>query len=166
MNIVGEGYGKNKMHIQIDSREKPRAIKKIITEFDRQEVDWFVSKLYVGDYMNIESPLIFIDRKQSIAEIAQNATSGHTRFKNELLRLDSIGGKMHILIEQDTIDRKPIDSIEDIILWSNPYGEIIGERVFRVLHSWQRKHNVEFVFCNKKNTGKEIIRLLSKEVNA
>ena len=37
------------MNIQIDSREKARAIQKIVAEFDRQGVDHFVSKLYVGD---------------------------------------------------------------------------------------------------------------------
>lgn len=40
------------MVIQIDSREKARVIKKIIAEFDRQEIMHPVSKLLVGDYMN------------------------------------------------------------------------------------------------------------------
>lgn len=151
------------MHIQIDSREKSRAIKKIIAEFDRQGVKHFTSKLYVGDYINMERPLVIIDRKQNIAEIAQNATSGHDRLKRELKRLDEMGAKMYFLIEEDVIDGKPIKSIEDIILWKPKYGEIIGERVYRILKAWEYKHNIEFVFCNKRNTGKEIIRLL--EIN-
>jgi hypothetical protein len=150
-----------KIQIQIDSREKPRAIKRILEEFDRQGIKSFVSKLHTGDYMNLYNPLVLIDRKQNIAEIAKNATRGHEQFKDELLRLDEIeDGKMYILIEEDAIDGKPINSIEDIILWEPRHGAIIGERVYRVLRSWQSKHNIEYVFCSKKNTGKEIIRLL------
>lgn len=151
------------MQIQIDSREKSRAIKKIISEFDKQDVRYFVSKLYVGDYINMERPLIFIDRKQNIAEIASNATSGHKRVKKELERLKEIGGKMYFLIEQEIIDGKKIEALEDIMLWQPKYGEIIGERVYRILKSWEAKYNIEFIFCSKRNTGKEIIRLLGTE---
>ena len=150
------------MQIQIDSREKSRAIKKIVAEFDRQDVRYFVSKLYVGDYINMERPLVIIDRKQNIAEIAQNATSDHKRMKRELERLDEMGAKMYFLIEQDTIDGKPITCLEDVMLWEPKYGAIIG-RVYRILRAWQYKHNIEYVFCNKRNTGKEIIRLLGTE---
>lgn len=148
------------MQIQIDSREKSRAIKKIIEEFDKNNVRYFISKLYVGDYINIERPLVFIDRKQNIAEIAANATSGHKRVKRELERLKDIGGKMYFLIEQETIDGKKIEALEDIMLWEPEYGEIIGERVYRILKTWESKYNIEFVFCNKRDTGKEIMRLL------
>lgn len=153
------------MQIQVDSREKARAIKKILQEFERQDIKHFISKLYIGDYCNLKNPLVLIDRKQNIAEIAQNATSGHKRFKNELLRLDSIGGKMYILIEQDKIDGKPIKGLEDIILWAPKYGDIMGDRIYRVLKSWQNKHNIEYVFCAKRNTGKKIIELLRSAQN-
>ena len=143
-----------------DSREKSRAITKILKEFDECGITHYSTKLFVGDYMNPENPLLFIDRKQNIAEIAQNATSGHARLKRELGRLDAIGGKMYFLIEQDSIDGKPIECLEDIILWAPKYGDIVGERVYKVLTAWTYKHNVEFVFCCKKDTGKEIIRLL------
>lgn len=146
--------------IFMDSREKPRAVEKIICEFQAQGIKHFSTKLFVGDYMNPEKPLLFIDRKANVAEIAANATSGHARVKRELGRLDEIGGKMYFLIEQDSIDGKPIECLEDIILWAPKYGEIIGERVYKVLSAWKHKHNVEFVFCRKKDTGKEIIRLL------
>lgn len=151
------------MQIQIDSREKSRAIKKIVAEFDRRDVKYFVSKLYVGDYINMERPLVIVDRKQNIAEIAQNATSGHKRVKKELERLDEMGAKMYFLIEQDTIDGKPITGLEDIIFWEPKFGEIIGQQVYKILKAWEYKHNVEYVFCNKRDTGKEIIRLLETE---
>lgn len=149
------------MQIQIDSREKGRAIRKIVQTFDKEEIKYFTSKMYVGDYCELSNPLVIIDRKQNIAEIAQNAISGHKRFKRELERLDNMdGAKMYILIEQNTIDNKPIKELSDIILWEPKYGQIVGEQIYRVLSSWQYKHNIEFVFCAKRETGKEIIRLL------
>ena len=67
---------------------------------------------------------------------------------------------MYILIEQDKIDGKAIEKLEDIILWENKFGQIQGDRIYRIMSSWRNKHNIEYVFCNKKNTGKEILRLL------
>lgn len=150
------------MIIQIDTREKARAIKKIVAEFDRQKIKYISSKLYVGDYCDLERPLVIIDRKQNIAEIAQNATSGHDRFKRELTRLDDMGAKMYVLIEQDKIDGKKIESLEDVMLWAPKYGQVQGMRIYRIMHAWEHKHNVEFKFCSKHNTGKEIIRLLKE----
>ena len=55
------------MIIQIDSREKARAITKIVAEFDRQNITHPVSKLMVGDYMNYDNPRLIIDRKQNLS---------------------------------------------------------------------------------------------------
>lgn len=150
------------MNIQIDTREKAHAITRILEEFEAQGINYFSSKLYIADYMNLDNPLVFIDRKQNVAEIAQNATSGHKLFKAELERLKQLNAKMYILIEQDTVNRKKIKSLEDIILWKPKFGKIVGEQIYRILASWQYKYNIEFVFCNKRDTGKEIIRLLEK----
>ena len=67
------------------------------------------------------------------------------------------------MIEQDRIDGKPISGLEDIMLWEPKFGAIIGERVYRIVRAGQHKHNVEYVFCSKRNTGKEILRLLGTE---
>ena len=146
--------------IQVDSREKALAIEKILCEFQRQEVKYFISKLYIGDYCNPENPFLLIDRKRNLNEMAQNCISGHARFKRELQRLDEVDGKMYILIEQDKIDGKPITSLEDLILWAPKYGEIMGDRIYRILKAWQNKHNIEYIFCSKRETGKKIIELL------
>lgn len=57
------------MIIQIDSREKARAIKKIVEEFERWGISHPVSKLMVGDYMNYDNPRLIIDRKQNLSEL-------------------------------------------------------------------------------------------------
>lgn len=110
----------------------------------------------------MRNPLLLIDRKQNIAEMAQNATSGHDRVKRELERLDEMGASMVFLIEQSKIGRKPIKSIEDIKNWVPERGIVKGETVYKILSAWQTKHKISFVFCSKKNTGKEIIRILTE----
>ena len=55
-------------YIIIDSREKPKAIGKILEYFDRVGIDYEVSKLLFGDYMDWNRPGIVVDRKQNIAD--------------------------------------------------------------------------------------------------
>lgn len=153
--------------IQIDTREKQRAIQKIIETFDEHNANHISSKMYVGDYCLLENPLLIIDRKQSLSEIAGNATSGHGRMKRELKRLDDIGGQMIFLIEQKTYTdpngkRRTINSLEDIMFWENPHGCVDGVQVYKILDAWQHKHNVSYRFCDKRVTGKVIMEILAE----
>lgn len=153
--------------IQIDTREKQRAIQNILSTFDHFGINHISSKMYVGDYCLLENPLLIIDRKQNISEIAGNATSGHGRMKRELERLDKMGGQMVFLIEQrHYVDpngtHRTVNSLEDIMYWENPYGEVNGVQVYKILDSWQHKYNVSYRFCDKRSTGKVILEILNR----
>ena len=153
--------------IQIDTREKQRAIQKIQSTFDQAGINYISSKCYVGDYCLLENPLLIIDRKQSISEIAGNATSGHGRMKRELERLDKMGAQMVFLIEQKHyIDPKgvhrTVNSLEDIMYWENPHGLVNGFEVYKILDAWQHKHNISYRFCDKRSTGKVILEILNR----
>lgn len=100
--------------ILIDSREKPKAITKIIKCFEENSIDYDTSKLYVGDYQSLDNPKIVIDRKQNLAEIMQNVTQ--KRFRDELIRAKKAGIHLIILIEHS----KDITCIGDITKWKNP----------------------------------------------
>ncbi|WP_313132608.1 ERCC4 domain-containing protein [Anaerocolumna sp.] len=102
--------------IQIDSREKARAIKKIVAEFELQGVKYYVSKLWTGDYMSLDNPRLIIDRKQNLSEICANVCQSHDRFRNELIRAQENGIKLIILIEHSN----QIKSIDDVETWENP----------------------------------------------
>lgn len=153
--------------IQIDTREKQRAIEQIVNTFNENGVNFINSKMYVGDYCLLENPLLIIDRKQNIAEIAQNATSGHGRMKRELKRLDDMGGQMIFLIEQKHYvdpngQHRTVNSLEDIMFWENPHGVVDGIQVYKILDAWQHKHNVSYRFCDKRVTGKVIMEILAE----
>lgn len=163
------------MVIQIDSREKARAIKKIVEEFDRQGVKHPVSKLMVGDYMNYDNPRLIIDRKQNLSELCSNVCQDHERFRRELLLAKENGIQIIFLVEHG----KGINSLEHVVFWENPrrwkrrrnqktgrWEEVetkamTGEVLYKILRTQERKYGCKFFFCDKEQTGSEIIRILS-----
>lgn len=152
------------MTIQIDSREKARAIQKIVAEFDSQEVRHYVSKLFVGDYMSLDNPRLIIDRKQNLSELVGNVCQQHKRFTDELKRAQEHGIKLVILCEHGG----KIKSLEDVKEWVNPRLKksplaMSGERLYKVLLTISKKYGVDFMFCDKRQTGKKIIEILSHE---
>lgn len=150
-----------------DSREKPKAIKTILKQFEDAGVEYSVTKLFIGDYMDYSRPFLIVDRKQSIAELAKNCTADHDRFKRELERAKSVGARLVILVEQNRYkDRDKwirVEGIEDIMLWSSPHTTIRGEKVFRVLRAWMSKYDIDVQFCDKRQTGKRILEIIYDE---
>lgn len=152
------------MQIQIDSREKARAIKKILQEFDSQQIHHYVSKLYVGDYMNLDNPRLVVDRKQNLTEVCSNVCQDHERFRAELIRANEAGIKVVVLVEHG----KDIETLEDVIWWQNPRLKtspkaITGERLYKILQTLERKYECEFAFCTKEQTGAKIVEILSND---
>lgn len=165
------------MDIQIDTREKARAITKIIKYFDEKEIKHFSSKLLVGDYMSLDNPRLIIDRKQNLQELCGNVCQQHERFKKELLRAIDAGIQLIILVEHG----KDISCLEDVYFWKNPRRHEVrwkivngkrekyvvsakavdGEQLYKSLCTIRDRYHVRFEFCEKKDTGKEIIRILS-----
>ena len=86
------------MIIQIDSREKARAIKKIVEEFDKQGIRHPISKLMIGDYMNYDNPRLIVDRKQNLSELCSNVCQDHERFRNELVKAQENEIQLIILV--------------------------------------------------------------------
>lgn len=154
------------MVIQIDTREKQRAIKNIVAHFDREGIKHISSKLYAGDYMSLDNPRLIVDRKQNLLEIAQNVCQGHKRFLDEILRATDAGIRLVFLIEHGG----KIKSLDDVKLWENPRLKespmaVSGERLHKILSTMQEnpKYNIEFRFCSKAETGKRIVGILGGE---
>lgn len=164
------------MVIQIDSREKERAITKIVAEFDQHNIKHPVSKLLVGDYMNYDNPRLIIDRKQNLIELCSNVCQEHDRFRRELVRAMENEIELVFLVEHG----EGITKLEDVIWWDNPRSvkrvrgsdgrwkdintnAMRGEVLYKILCTMQRKYNCRFLFCSKEETGRRIIELLGGE---
>ena len=104
------------MEIQIDSREKAKAIKGRLAEFDKQCIKHLSSTLYSGDYQSLDNARLCIDRKQNLTEICGNVCQQHKRFKEELTRAMEHGIKLIVLCEHGG----GIKSLEDVKEWKNP----------------------------------------------
>ncbi len=167
------------MDIQIDSREKARAIRKIIKTFDEQGIKHFSSKLLVGDYMSLDNPRLIIDRKQNLQELCGNVCQQHERFKRELLKAMDAGIQLVILVEHGA----DIKSLEDVYFWKNPRKHEVcwrivngkrekyvvsakavdGNQLYKSLCTIRDRYHVRFEFCEKKDTGTRIAEILSEE---
>lgn len=150
------------MVIQIDSREKQKAIKSIVSEFDRNGIKHISSKLYVGDYMNLEKPTTIIDRKQNLFEVANNVCQDHARFRKELIKATDAGIHLIFLVEHGY----GIDCLEDVQNWQNPRLKesplaVSGERLYKILSTMKNTYDFDIEFCQKKDTGKRIIEILT-----
>ena len=154
-------------YIIIDSREKPKAIGKILDHFDKSGIEYEVSKLLFGDYMDWNRPGIVVDRKQNIAELAKNCTVEHERFRREIEKAQKAGATLVVLVEQnrykDRDEWVEVNTIGDLIRWSSPHTMIRGEKVFRVLASWTAKFPLRVEFCDKRQTGRRIVEILYRD---
>lgn len=177
------------MIIQIDSREKAKAIKRIEAEFDKQGIKHPISKLIVGDYMNYDNPRVIVDRKQNMNEVVSNLIQEHVRFRAEMLRAMELEIQLIFLVE----DGYMIRSLDDVEKWKNPriwsycrkygiptYGDlqeniqefvshggqkppVSGPQIAKTMRTVSERYGVRWEFCSKNQTGKRIIELLTIE---
>ena len=149
------------MQIQIDSREHAKQIARIVSDFDRFGVKHFISKLYIGDYMNMDNPRVVIDRKQNCSELANNLFAQHRRFYDEVRRAKEHGIKLIILCEHGG----QIHNIDDVREWNNPRlktypNSVTGRTLSDALFRLHISYGVDILFCDKRQTGTKIIELL------
>lgn len=157
------------MRIHVDSREQ--ANMHIIRFFDKIGIEHIDdSSLSFGDYY--ADGKVVVERKRNLTEFASNCGRNHQQFKRELERLDESGWCMYILIEQPM-------KYEEMEQWVNPHGRIkyrrlksgvlkqimpmSGAQMKAICDEWKRKHNIKFVFCDKRDSGREIINILARD---
>lgn len=164
------------MELYVDTREHKSEYERITKQFDSIGVKYFRTKLFVGDYQSLSNARLVVDRKKDLQEIVGNVTKQHDRFKAELVRAQEAGIKVIILCEHG----EGIKQLEDVYKWQNPRSKLMirktingvkrwypkypyatpGPKLYKILTTIRDKYSVDFVFCEKENTGKEIVRLL------
>lgn len=146
------------MIIQIDTREQK--YDHVQRYFDSQGIKTVRSKCVVGDYVNLENPMVVIDRKQSLQEVAGNVCQQHERFVRELELARELGYRLIVLIEEDSIK-----TLSDVVTWynwrrkKNPKA-ISGKQLFKIMSTMADKYGVEWMFTTKTDCGKRIVELL------
>lgn len=149
----------------VDTREKPRAIVRILAEFDRQGVEYVRRALNFADYADPEKlPGIVIDRKQNLIEVAGNVVQQRARFVREIERCNRAGCRLVVLVEHGN----RIKTLEDVIGWKNPRLKdspyaVSGERLYKIMKAMAGHYGIEWRFCNKQSTGKRILEILGDD---
>lgn len=142
--------------VEIDSREKRHAITRIVEYFDTNRIRHISGKLPVGDYRVYSRPLIVVDRKQNLSELAANLGADKRRFMNEIRLASELGVKLYFLCEHGG----QIHSLEDVRTWQNPHGMLSGAELYERMCRIHISYNVEWLFCDKRCTGRRIAEIL------
>ena len=147
--------------IIVDTREKGH--RKILEYFNKNNIDYIVSKLDYGDYKLYKNNNVVIDRKDNLLELAGNLchTSEHERIKKEIARPKEYGCKEFIFL----ISESKIKSIEDIKNWSSPHTKVKGETLLKIMQTMKKKYGIRFIICPKNKMGGYIVKLLGGDAN-
>ncbi len=139
-----------------DSREKKNA--HILRYFDKHSIEYKVQKLDVADYQMVGKEGLVIDRKQNLDEMARNLTNrnDHARFWKEVRRAKENKIKMIVLCEHGG----QIKSIPDVANWHSKYSPVSGRKLMDEIYRVHIAYGVEFLFCDKRSTGRRIFELL------
>jgi ERCC4-type nuclease len=147
-----------KLVIQVDTREQK--YDHVTSHFDSQGIKWVKSKCVVGDYVNLENPMVVVDRKKDLQEVAGNVCQQHDRFVRELELAKELGYRMYILVEEPSIT-----SVEQVFGWynwrrkKNPKA-ISGRTLGKIMLTMSQKYGITWEFTTKQNCGKRIVELL------
>lgn len=149
------------MVIQIDSREQK--YDHVVRYLDSQGIKHVRSKCVVGDYVNLENPMVVIDRKKDLQEVAGNVCQQHDRFVRELELARELGYKLIVLIEEPNMTK-----LTDVCTWynwrrkKNPRA-INGKTLYKIMLTMQEKYGVEWQFTTKSKCGEKIVELLERK---
>ncbi len=147
----------------MDSREQK--YDHITSYFDSQDIKWVRSKCGVGDYVNLENPMVVIDRKKDLQEVAGNVCQQHDRFVRELELAKELGYKLIVLVEEPNIT-----TLTNVCSWynwrrkKNPRA-VDGKTLYKIMFTISQKYDVEWQFTTKERCGERIIELLGGESN-
>lgn len=148
------------MIIQVDTREQKN--EEVIEFFDKIGQQYFISKVYAGDYIDIKNCNTVIDLKADLVELANNLTHEHERFKKEIKRAQNeMNCDFVVLI------REKLDCLEDVKNWESPKRKggkpktnVKGSTLYAIMKTMSNRYNVIWKFCDRENAGREILEIL------
>lgn len=137
------------------ARSKDTHIKRYL---DRHSIEYEVRKLDCGDYMMDSNPLLTVDRKHSLEELARNLMnkSDSSRFWREVRRAHASGVKLVVLVESGP----SVLEINQVPKWKSKYTQVTGRRLIDEMIRLEMSYGVRWAFCSKTSTGKRIMEIL------
>lgn len=142
--------------IIVDTREKKNS--HILKYFITHDIEFVVKKMDVADYQIEGKDNLVIDRKQNLDELLRNLTNrnDHARFWKEVRRAKERNIKMIVLCEHGG----RIKDIKSIADWHSKYSVVSGRALMEEIYRVHIAYGTDFIFCDKRSTGRKIIELL------
>ena len=153
--------------ILTDTRQQKE--KHILKEFDKQNILHIRTTLPSADYMALRYNNGFyldystlIDTKKDIEEIAGNLcnNTNHERIKREIFKAQELGCEKFIFL----INAGKVKTMEDLQNWTSKRTQVKGSTLIKIFKTMKEKYNVSFILVPKKDIGKKIVDILSKNV--
>ena len=157
------------MIIVQDSREQEGKHTHILTYLEEQNIKVVRSKLFVGDYTLLNNQSVCIDTKKDVLELFMDLTKDHIRFRNECIRAKENGIQLIILVEEELPNHNLAEWVSPVWKANTPKHKK-GEKktqanpatMRKAMITMQEEYGVKFLFCNRKDTPKIIVNILSK----
>jgi ERCC4-type nuclease len=127
------------MDIIVDTREQKPLWKKGTAIF---------FKLLVGDYSTMLLRNRFCIERKSLQDLYGTITSGHRRFRNELIRAEVNEIALLLFIE---------GTKKDFLLKKFPGGslrKLSGETLCKIIDTVEKKYKIEVVWCGNRTAAK------------
>lgn len=157
--------GAEKIVVVEDTRNKIHRHDNIKSYLKDSGIMLIRSKLIVGDYAIANKQNVSIDTKKDMVELSQNIFADHKRFREECKLADDCGIHLVVLIEDDLVG-----GWDDLMNWISPQPNRSsltpnGERCFKVMKAMEYTYHVRFEFCDKRQTGRRIVEILTEGRN-
>lgn len=152
------------MKILVDTRQKAGKHTKKHAQMEAMGHELIFTPLtensgLVGDYMRSDDLSVSVDTKQNLTEVNSNIFSDTSRFMKEVRRAFEAHIKLYVLIEHGG----GIKDINDVPSWKPKYGCLNSRRLYDRMCRISIAYGVEFLFCDKRVTGRRIIEILENK---
>ena len=152
------------MKIIHDTRDKAGKHVNVDSYLSRHGHEVVYRKLDVGDITLDGDESVCIDLKRNLEELSRNLMnrSDKSRFYKEIRRARERGIKLYVLCEHGS----SVKTITDVATWRSSYSGVSGRDLMERIYSAHIGYGVEFLFCDKRSTGRvvsEILKLESKK---
>lgn len=132
----------------------------------REGVSIIRCKLAYGDY--ILPPLVSVDTKKDIAELAMDIDQQHTRFRAECVGAREAGCQLVILVD----NKDGVKSLNDLAAWKESpeqfakrkqaVRKLEGSRLAKACATMSRKYGVRFEFCTPEEAAGRVVEILTE----
>ena len=148
--------------ILVDTREHEKERLRVMLQLENEGFTPMLQKLDIGDYKFAGNNRVAVDRKKDLGELLTNMCSKDSgRFWREIRRAKDEGVKLYILCEHGGQYKE----LADVKNFKSKYSRVTGRELMERMYRAHIAYGVEFLFCNKRSTGRRIIEILEDGCN-